>query len=197
MRPLLMTILLTLLPALWLAAGCGSPEARAVDRAAASASGDSTAFRADISLARKVSRKSGRPIGEGDEFRVGPSSFVNALVDFQGVRLDRTYVVHLVWIRPDGRELFRKYAEVRQEAAPSTAPEAHRTIITWLDGVDLHAVQRDTLAGQGAGFQLPSKLNISENRGREPGRYALRVYLDRRLLGIREFTVLDGAEPVS
>lgn len=200
LRPFLMTTLLTLLPALWLAAGCGSPEARDAQNTgpgvtAADSLGSS--FRADITLARKVSRKTGRPIGEGDEFRIGPHSYVNALVDFQGVRSGRTYVVHLAWIAPDGGELFRKYAEVRQDCPLVEQPDLRRTVITWLDGVDLHDVQRDTIQGEEAGFQLTSRLNISEKRDREPGRYLLRVYLDRRLLREQEFLVIDEAEPVS
>jgi hypothetical protein len=110
------------------------------------------------------------------------------------VQPDRTHVVHLVWVRPDGRDLFRKYAEVTLE--PGQDP-AYRTVIRWLDGTDLHDVDTDTLLGVDPAIRLHSRINISEKRDRDPGLYQLRVYLDRRLLVSREFEILPELEPVS
>jgi hypothetical protein len=46
------------------------------------------------------------------EFPVRDESFVRADVTLHNLRPHRTYSVHLAWIRPDGREMFRRHAEV-------------------------------------------------------------------------------------
>lgn len=184
------TTLLILLPALWLTAGCSSEEARSVS----SGTGGPREFQAEITFCRKISRKTGRPIGQSDQFVIRHRNYVNALVDFTGVQPGRTHVVHLVWVRPDGRDLFRKYAEVTLE--PGQDP-AYRTVIRWLDGTDLHDVDTDTLLGVDPAIRLHSRINISQKRDRDPGFYQLRVYLDRRLLVSREFEILPELEPVS
>jgi hypothetical protein len=186
-------LLLILLSAFGLAAGCSSDEARSVATTSLSEkiesdpqSGD---FQASVTLCRKVSRRSGRPIGEGDEFKVGARSYVNALVDFSGVSSWRPYVVHLVWVGPDGKEIFRKYAEVIQESVPDAG---YQTAVSWLDAVDLHDIKRDTILTEDPAFTLDSRLNISTSRNRELGRYFLRVYLDRRLFLEKPFLVEPG-----
>lgn len=45
-------------------------------------------------------------------FTVKDESHVRAEVRFDRVRADRTYSIHLVWVKPDGEEAFRRYAEV-------------------------------------------------------------------------------------
>jgi hypothetical protein len=196
LRRTTIAILLTLPLALWLAAGCSSEEARTLASTPkiGEAAPEDTSFSASITFCRKVSRKTGRPIGEGDSFVIRPRSHVNALVDFHNATPGRTHVVHLVWVRPDGKDIFRKYAEVRVQPAGG---EGYQAITRWLDAVDLHAVGTDTVATDGQSFQLASRLNTSEKREREPGRYLMRVYLDRRLLLEEAFTLLPEVEPVS
>ena len=195
MRRNLTITLLALLSALVLAAGCTSEEARSI---AAGSSLDNSleksGTQASITLCRKVSRKTGRPIGESDTFVMRPRSYVNALVDFQGVETGRTHVLHLVWVRPDGKEIFRKYAEVVVEPG---GEEGFLTITRWLDGVDLHDIAADTLATAEPAFRLESRLNTSDRKERDPGTYSLRVYLDRRFLLEKSFTLQDEVEPVS
>ena len=94
--------------------------------------------------------------------------------------------MHLAWIRPDGREMFRKYAEVRQNTGDAGD---FRTVINWLDAEDLHKVKSDTLMNTEPGFILESRFNTSLNKEREPGLYQFRVYLDRALLLEEPFTV--------
>ena len=53
------------------------------------------------------------------EFRIRKESEVRARASFENVRPGQTYAVHLVWIRPDGRELFRRYAEATVAAGDS------------------------------------------------------------------------------
>ncbi len=144
-------------------------------------------FSVEATLCRKVSRKSGRRIGVGHEFKVGKKSSVRALVDFANVQAGRPYTVHLAWIRPDGREMFRKFAEVRQIRM---AEDEYRTVINWLKAEDLHYMKADTLLSGAPEFLLESRFNISEKKAREPGLYHFRVYLDRGLLLEEPFTVI-------
>ena len=187
-------VLLLLLPALWLVTGCSSDEAREMALVSGQLQEGSLVqdrsphpgFSAEITLCRKVSKRSGRPIGEDVVFHPAARSYVHALVDFRGVKEDRTYVIHLVWVRPDGKDLFRKYVE----AVPVISEKGERqTLVTWLDAEKLHKVKRDTIPAEGPEFQLRTRLNISNKRARDPGQYALRVYLDRRFLGEKTFEV--------
>ncbi len=155
-------------------------------RAVPAAVADSSRFAATTTLCRKVGRKSGRRIGVGNEFTMGRKSYVRAFVDFVNVATDRDYTVHLVWIRPDGREIFRKYGLVRQGLAASGE---FRTVTTWLDAEDLHKVRVDTLRSAGPDFTLGTRLNTSLRKARDPGLYRFRVYLDRALLLEDSFTV--------
>ena len=192
-----MGLLLALLLAL-VGAGCAGEEfseaARPVPDSADEVSADlpdpDAGFGLDVVLCRKVGSKSGRRFGVGREFQVEEKSRVQALVDFRGVSAGRTYAVHLVWIRPDGRELFRRYAE----AVPRPGADGKwRTAVAWREAEDLNHADFDTLVTDSAAFTLDSRLNISADREREPGEYRFRVYLDRRLLRDEAFTVLAAA----
>jgi len=183
-----------------LLSGCTSEEVQQVRAVHASESladdtlGDDTladdAFSVAVTLCRKVGSKSGRRIGAGHEFKMSKKSYVRAFVDFANVKVERPYTVHLVWIRPDGREMFRKYAEVRQRA---TGSAEYLTVIKWLDAEDLHKVKTDTLVMTEPDFTLDSRFNISLKKEREPGLYHFRVYLDRALLSEDPFTVMDNS----
>ena len=60
-----------------------------------------------VELCRKVSKK-GKRLDVGHEFMIGDKSSVLAFADFSGLRPHRDYTLHLVWIRPDGAEMFRR-----------------------------------------------------------------------------------------
>ncbi len=102
--------------ALVLLGGCDTPEAGEAARHAEllAAGGDTVAaglFHADVAFHRRYS--DGKWRRDRDlVFTVKDRSHVRARVALQNVRPERTYSVHLVWLRPDGRELFRRYAEV-------------------------------------------------------------------------------------
>ncbi|MCB1184873.1 hypothetical protein KDM41_15710 [bacterium] len=179
------------------AAGATGPAGQAepgVDAAA----GDG--FGVDVVLCRKVGRKTGKRIGVGREFTMDDKARVQALVDFRGVRDGRTYTVHLVWIRPDGRELFRRYARATTRRQPDAS---WLTAVAWRDAEDLNHVRAETLMTDGPAFTLDSRLNIAPDREREVGDYLFRVYLDRRLLREEPFALLAAgpegaaAEPAS
>lgn len=176
-----------LLAAALLFSGCTSDEVQQMENVEISGESPENAFAVETTLCRKVSRKSGRRIGVGQEFKVAKKSYVRAFVDFENVQVDRPYTVHLVWIRPDGKEMFRKYASVQQDMA---AEGEFRTIINWLSAEDLHKVKSDTLLTSDPEFTLQTRFNISEKKAREPGLYHFRVYLDRRILLEEPFTVL-------
>ncbi len=177
------TLLAALAALLMLLAGCESREARSI------AAGDGDGPALEVAFYGKVSRKSGRRSDRTDTFTMDDKARVYAFADFTGLAPDRDYTVHLVWIRPDGRELFRKYADLRLAAADS----GYATVVRWLDGVDLHDVRSDTLQSAAPDVSLDSSLNVSADREREPGRYLFRVYLDRRLLREEAFTLVPAA----
>jgi hypothetical protein len=165
-------------------AGCEQDAVRRVRSGGACSAADS--FRAEITFCRRVSRRSGQRLGVGHEFRIAEKSYVRAFVDFAGVEPQRIHSVHLVWIRPDGRELFRKYAEI------SVAPQeqGYRTSVCWLDAED-HAYRREEeQTATVPGFSLDSSLDISADRSRDLGEYRLRIYWNRELLLEAPFSVL-------
>ncbi len=172
--------------AAFLLGGCASDESRSLKSARNGLAPQDEDFRLDVELCRKVSRKSGARIGVGHEFHVRNRAYVNGFADFHNVQPDRDYTVHLVWIKPGGKELFRKYAEVRQ----IPVAEGYRTVINWLDAEDLHKVISDTLVTDKPEFSLEARYNISSKRNRQPGPHHFRVYLDRALVHDAPFTVI-------
>lgn len=170
-------------------AGCGQDDVARVRHgealdAAEKAAG--TALDAEIVLCRRVGSKTGKRIDVGDEFAASPEKknrYIHGFVDVSGAS-EGVHQVHLVWIRPDGKELFRKFAEV----AVAAAPEGFSTEITWLQAEDLHYAQvDDPVVAEAADFSLYTKLNVAPEKEREPGEYALRVYWNRELLVEKTF----------
>lgn len=172
--------------ALFLLSGCSSEEVQQLRPVQADDSATEDTFDATVTLCRKVGTKSGRRIGAGHEFDMSEKSYVRAFADFTNLKTDRPYTVHLAWIRPDGREMFRKFAEVRLHAAEA---DQFRTVINWLDAEDLHKIKSDTLVTDKPDFTLGTRFNTSLKKERVPGLYHFRVYLDRELLLEEPFTV--------
>jgi hypothetical protein len=108
----LLAVLLTLT-----LAGCTTDEAdEARAHATAVADGqaaDPDAFHVDVELARRYTGSKWRE-DKDHVFTIKDESHVRARVEFHNVRPERTYSVHMVWIKPDGEEAFRRYAEVRR-----------------------------------------------------------------------------------
>jgi hypothetical protein len=172
--------------ALFLLSGCSSEEVQQLQSVQADSPAGDDSFDATVTLCRKVGTKSGRRIGAGHQFDMSKKSYVRAFADFINVKTDRPYTVHLAWIRPDGREMFRKFAEVRQH---NVETNQFRTVINWLDAEDLHKIKSDTLVTVEPDFTLETRFNTSLKKEREPGLYHFRVYLDRALLLEEPFTV--------
>ena len=83
----------------------------AADEAADEAAAPADLFHTEVTLYRRYTGSKWR-LDKDHVFTVKDESHIKARVGFRNVRPDRTYSVHLAWIRPDGREMFRRYAEV-------------------------------------------------------------------------------------
>lgn len=121
-------------------------------------------------------------------FSIRKKSEVRARASFERVRPGQTYGVHLVWIRPDGRELFRRYAEATVAASDSgyVADVVYRKA----DHLTYRSVDRQL--AKTPSFDVESVFDISRGKKRESGEYLLRVYLDRRLLK-EEIVTITGS----
>lgn len=159
--------------------GCESDESRRMR-----ARDDTPGPALSVELCRKVSKK-GKRQGVGSEFTIGSKSSVQAFADFTDLVPGRDYTVHLVWIRPDGGELFRRFAEFRLRGTDGdwTAD------VDWKDALDLIAVRREEVKSATPSLTLDSTFNTSADRGREAGDWRFRVYLDRRLVREEAFTL--------
>lgn len=168
-----------LLAAGLLLGGCESDESRRM-RANDGAPGPALT----VELCRKISKK-GKRQGVGREFTIGARSSVLAFADFSGLVPGRHYTAHLVWIRPDGSELFRRFAEFRLRGTDGdwTAD------VAWKDALDLNHAKREELKSTTPSLTLDSTFNTSADRQREPGDWRFRVYLDRRLVREESFTL--------
>jgi hypothetical protein len=174
---------------LCLGAGCADDSVRAVREGVPSPDG----LAAELSFCRRVGSKTGKRIETGDTFEIREGdryAYVYGFLDLAGVPADRDLQLHLVWIRPDGRELFRRFAVVRSE----TVAEGRRTVVSWRDAEDLHDVTvEDPVLTDAPVLTLSSRLNVRPEKERESGAYLLRAYFDRELLAESGFTLTDEA----
>jgi len=224
------------LGSLALGSGCATDEpSEAARHAELMAAGDTLAaaklFHADVEFYRRYA-KPGWKLDRDREFTIKDESQIRANVTFHNLRADRTYSVHLVWIKPDGGEAFRRYAEVtrREVGLPAgVAPDSSgvlpsdfladlgerygtqraetigerlarhpdRTVpvteTTYKTAEEIVGGDRSFSLAQAASATVESRFNISREKERMPGRYLLRIYLDRALFQEVPFTILDPA----
>jgi len=139
-------------------------------------------FGSDIIFYRAVSKKSGKLLGVKDTFKVSSkkkNKYLRAAIDISNPQLDKTHQIHLGWIRPDGKEMFRKFGEVTM----TKTDDSYTTNIVWLKAEDLHYSKvADPIITEKPTFRLDTKLNISPEKERDPGTYAMRVYWNREFL---------------
>ncbi|MCW8806074.1 MAG: hypothetical protein OQK56_06390 [Ignavibacteriaceae bacterium] len=66
--------------------------------------------KANILLCRKVSKKSGKPIGEGTTFTIREKAKVKAIVNFekQDIKTNEQLNFYFKWIGPDGKSFYKK-----------------------------------------------------------------------------------------
>ena len=140
-------------------------------------------FWGEITFCERVSKKTGKRIRSGERFSVAEKSYVHGLVDLTHLPPDRNHSVHLVWLTPDGHELYRRYAELRM----SRTDDGYRTQVVWLDAEDFSYRKLEVQETETPTCTLGSRLNTSLSRQRPLGRYLLRVYLNREFLLERGF----------
>ncbi len=147
-------------------------------------------FQADITFCRRVGTKTGKRIEAGEEFQIRDGDkydYVNALIDVANIPADVTHQVHLAWIRPDGRELFRRFGTVTF----TTNDEGFLQEVVWMDAEDLHDVQiEDAETVLAPALTLSSRLNVRPDKERDPGIYAMRFYWNRELMLEKTFELL-------
>ncbi len=188
--PLLMLALLAVV----VLSGCGQSDVAAF-REASAALGDGASlpddlFAAEITFCRRLGSKTGKRIGTGSRFRIKDGKkfrYVMAMVDLRNVPAGRDHQVHLSWIRPDGREMFRRFGTVRVTAADT----GFTADVAWLDAEDLHKVKaEDPVTGDRPDVTLSSRFRVSPDREREPGDYLVRLYWNRELMLEEGFELL-------
>ncbi len=192
-----MRILITVaLTALALFAGCGQDDVQAVREAAVAADGDEKltngALRADLVFCRRIGAKSGKRLEVGDRFAASDDERdrnIHAFVDLRNLP-PGVHQIHVVWLKPGGEELFRKYAEVSVAPADSAR---WRTQLVWKDGNNLRfAEAEEAVVGPAPDVTVASRFNVAPDRKREPGTYAVKVYWNRELLLERPFEYVIG-----
>ena len=122
------------------------------------------------------------------EFRIRKESEVRARASFENVRPGQTYAVHFVWIRPDGQELFRRYAE----ATVSAADSGYVADVVYKKADQLPYRKAERQESKTPSFDVESVFDISRSKNRETGEYLLRLYLDRRLLKEEIVTIVGS-----
>ena len=189
--PAATALLLVLAAALLPAGGCSQPDVAPLRRAALAGTDPDPApgtFGGRIVFCRRVGRKSGRRLGVADRFVESDerkNRYVRAFVDLHDVPVGPVHQVHLLWVGPDGKELFRKYARVT--VRPDSA--GFRTMVEWRDAEDLTWRRPEPpVTGARPDVTLTSRLNMSPERHRPEGTYTLKVYWNRELMLQRTFT---------
>lgn len=168
------------------AGGCEQAEVKAV-REGGVATLAEEGFSAEVTFCRRVGSKTGKrieidesfPVRDGDKYR-----YVYGFADVAGAPLDRDHQLHLVWIKPDGTELFRRFGTVRVAAVE----DGFRTRIVWQDAENLHDEDPEEPVVSGRPLvSVSSRIDVRPERERDLGAYTLKIYWNRELLTARSF----------
>ena len=139
-------------------------------------------FGGDVTFCRRIGSKTGKRIAINDSFEIKEGKkykYVHGLVDLTGIPVGAEHQVHLVWVKPDGKEMYRRFGTVVIEAAD----EGFRSTVTWLDAEDRHKRKvEDPVESALAEVTLSSRLNVSPEKERAAGEYHLQVYWNRELM---------------
>lgn len=67
-------------------------------------------IKADIILCRKLSKKSGKPIGAGNVFTIKDKATVRAIVNFEkkDIKTNEQFKFYFKWLAPDGKSFYNK-----------------------------------------------------------------------------------------
>jgi len=165
-------------------AGCGQEDVAKVRHGAtldAETPEAAAGFSAEVVLCRRVGSKTGKRIAIGDSFQElseKKNRYIHAFLDVSDAP-EGVHQIHLVWIKPGGKEMFRKSAEV----TIATTTEGFATDVVWFKAEDLHDRNADeTMLSETPDFTLHARLNVAPEKERVPGEYAFRVYWNRELM---------------
>jgi len=168
--------------------GCGQDSVREFHQRQAGAADSPGSFDAEINLFSRLDSDSGELSGPGESFWISDYSHVRGAVEIRNTQVDEVHSLHLVWIRPDDREITRRYAEVK--ITPDE--DGFRSTISWRKARDLVTVKEEIQNRPEASFTLTSRLKTVKSDGtpRDPGQYLMRVYWNREFLLEKPFVLL-------
>ncbi|MBN2170652.1 MAG: hypothetical protein JW819_04930 [Candidatus Krumholzibacteriota bacterium] len=174
-------------------AGCSQDDITSFQSAQSQLAEDPAAldglFQAEITFCERVTR-SGRPLRPLDSVVIGEGNDVHGHVAFANAEPGRLYSLHLVWRKPDGGKLFRRWYDVVVEEGE----DGFTAKVTRRKAEDLTYRRTSTQTADEPGFQLSSKLGSTTSGGapREPGEYIFTVYLHREVLLERRIALVEG-----
>jgi len=150
-------------------------------------------FSAEVTFCRRVGSRTGKRIAIDETFPVREGKrykYVYGFADIADVPIDRDHQLHLVWIEPDGTELFRRFGTVRVKAVD----DGYRTRLAWLDSEDLNDVDvEEPISTERPLVSVSSRIDVRPKRERDLGAYTLKVYWNRELLTQRAFELTAGS----
>jgi len=137
---------------------------------------------ADLFLYRITSRKTGERLGVARTFRVEQDRQVRSVLQFRDLQPGTELLVHVLWLNPDGKEVYTKEVHVRPGDWQNEAIRAElaRGFVT------LDPNQRDFELESRYGVgpdRIDEELHKSEDRREfKLGRWTVRTYLFRKLI---------------
>ncbi len=137
---------------------------------------------ADLFLYRITSRKTGERLGVARTFRVEQDRQVRSVVRLRNLRPGAELLVHVLWLNPDGKEVYTKEVHVRPHDWQDEALRAElaRSFIT-LDP-EQGLFELESRYGVGPDRIDEELHKAEEKREFKLGRWAVRAYLFRKLI---------------
>ena len=145
---------------------------------------------ADLFLYRITSRKTGERLGVARSFRVEQDRQVRSVLQLHGLKPGTELLVHVLWLNPDGKEVYTKEVHIREQDWSNEALRAE---------FENNHVLLD--AAQGL-FELESRYGVGPDRIDEElhkaedkrefklGTWTVRAYLFRKLILETSFELL-------
>jgi len=146
--------------------------------------------RADLFLYRITSRKTGERIGVARSFRVEQDRQVRSVLQLRDLKPGTELLVHVLWLNPDGKEVYTKEIRVREQDWSDEALRAQ---------LESNHVVLDPAKGL---FELESRYGVGPDRIDEElhkaedkrefklGTWTVRAYLYRKLILETSFELL-------
>lgn len=137
---------------------------------------------ADLFLYRITSRRTGERLGVARAFRVEQDRQVRSVLQFRDLQPGTELLVHVLWLNPDGKEVYTKEVHVKPRDWQDEALRAElaRSFIT-LDP-DHGVFELESRYGVGPD-RIDEELHKPEHRREfKLGRWSVRAYLFRKLI---------------